>query len=77
MRLFLIVIAAVAAAVACGPGGRDSSDASVDAPRDAGSGSEAMAIEASPQDGHLDLMVVGLGMVIVAPVGLRRRRETR
>ncbi|MDB4957373.1 MAG: hypothetical protein JWO36_4942 [Myxococcales bacterium] len=74
---------------ACGPDSRNGadartvdapSDASTDAPVDAaGSGSAAaIAMEASPHDLNLELMVVALGMIIaVGPVrGSQRRRDT-
>ncbi len=73
LRATLLVIATVLVAVACGSGGQETPDArSTDA---AGSGSDTMAMEASPHDGHLDLMVAGLGLVIVAPVRSSRRRR--
>lgn len=44
----------------------------------AGSGSAAVAMQVSPHDVNLEIMVVGLGIVIAAvPAGaLRRRRDT-
>lgn len=71
--------------VACSPDARETPriDARDDAPADgppdaAGSGSAAaFAMEPSPHDGKLELMVVALGLVIAAgPArGLQRRRD--
>ena len=52
-------------------------DAAVDAPPDgAGSGSDAMALEPSPRDGNLELVVIGASvLVVLGPASAMRRRR--
>ena len=83
MRAGLVMVFATLI-VACGSGANNGPDAPgpdtnhhEDAAIDSAGSGSPMAIESSPHDHHLDLMVVGLGMVIAAPVGLRRRRDAR
>ena len=82
MRIWILVACLVALAFACGsdrpatPDARSDAkaDAKADAPVDGPSGSAAaVALETSPKDSHLDLMVAGLCFVIV--LGPMRRRD--
>jgi hypothetical protein len=54
-------------------------DASVDAPTDGmGSGSNMAALEPSPRDGNLELVVVAASLVVVlGPASASRRRRRR
>ena len=78
-RAALLLVIGLAAA--CSPDRPAAPDATTDAaPDGAGSGSAAaFAMEASPKDTHLELMVAGLCLVIVAgPIrGSQRQRGDR
>jgi hypothetical protein len=75
-----MLLTALVVVMFAGCGGFDSiehngPDAGVDA--GTGSGSDmAMTIEPSPQDGNLDVIVIGASIIVaVLPVGLLRRRR--
>jgi hypothetical protein len=78
--LFVLFVFAFMLFVGCGLDTIEhvATDAGVDAPG-SGSGSDEMnAVEPSPQDGHLEILVVGASLLVVlapASAGATRRRR--